>query len=67
MNSPLSNHSYIGWHSLRSQHIDQEEYDAERTACLQQRGYRVLRFWNGDVMNNISGVMGAILEELRNS
>jgi very-short-patch-repair endonuclease len=48
-----------------SQHLDQEEYDAERTAYLEARGYRVLRFWNSDVMNDISGVMGRILEELQ--
>ena len=48
-----------------SQHLDQEEYDAERSAYLEAKGYRVLRFWNGDVMNNIAGVMGLILEELR--
>ena len=48
-----------------SQHLDQEEYAAERSAYLEAKGYRVLRFWNGDVMNNIVGVMGLILEELR--
>ena len=31
-----------------SQHLDQEEYDADRTAFLESRGYRVLRFWNGE-------------------
>jgi very-short-patch-repair endonuclease len=47
-----------------SQHLDQEEYDSERTAYLESRGYRVLRFWNRDVMNNIEGVLGVILESL---
>ena len=47
-----------------SQHLDQEEYDAERTAYLATRGYRVMRFWNSDVMNNIKDVMGRILEEI---
>jgi very-short-patch-repair endonuclease len=47
-----------------SQHLDQTEYDAERTAYFEHRGYRVLRFYNSDVMNNINGVMGVILEEL---
>jgi very-short-patch-repair endonuclease len=49
-----------------SQHLEQEEYDAERTAFLKHHGYRVLRFWNGDVMNDINGVIGVILEELQN-
>ena len=47
-----------------SQHLDQEEYDAERTAFLESKGYRLLRFWNGNIMNNINGVMAVILEEL---
>jgi very-short-patch-repair endonuclease len=50
-----------------SQHLDQEEYDAERTALLAAKGYRVLRFWNSDVMNKITDVMGVVLEELEKS
>ena len=50
-----------------SQHLDHEEYDAERTTFLESKGYRVLRFWNGDVMNSINGVMGLILENLAES
>ncbi len=49
-----------------SQHLAQEEFDAERTAFLEHHGYRVLRFWNGAVMNDINGVTGVILQELRN-
>jgi len=47
-----------------SQHLDQAEYDNERTAFLESRGYRVIRFWNGDVLNKINAVMGIILVEL---
>ncbi len=43
-----------------SQHLDQAEYDAERTAFLESKGYQVIRFWNGDVMNDIEGVLRAI-------
>ena len=43
-----------------SQHLDQEEYDADRTAFLESRGYRVLRFWNGEVMNDLEGVLHVI-------
>jgi very-short-patch-repair endonuclease len=43
-----------------SQHLEQDEYDQERTRCLQAMGYRVLRFWNVDVMNDIEGVIRAI-------
>src|SRR5262249_7998969 len=34
--------------------------DAQRTAYLESHGYRVLRFWNHQVMNEIEGVMSAI-------
>jgi very-short-patch-repair endonuclease len=50
-----------------SQHLDQEEYDSERTAFLEAKGYRVLRFWNSDVMNKITDVIRVVLEELEKS
>ncbi|GAB4581036.1 MAG: endonuclease domain-containing protein [Anaerolineales bacterium] len=40
-----------------SQHLEQAEYDAKRTAFLQMQGYRVLRFWNNEVQNDINGVI----------
>ena len=43
-----------------SQHLDMQEYDEDRTEHLQSRGYRVIRFWNNDVMNDIDGVILAI-------
>ena len=47
------------------QHLEQEQYDAERTAFLQSKGYRVLRFWNHDVMIDLNAVIIAIQEALR--
>jgi very-short-patch-repair endonuclease len=47
-----------------SQHLEQEEYDAERTKYLEARGYRVLRFWNHEVMKNIEGVIFVIVQAL---
>jgi len=47
-----------------SQHLDQEEYDAERTEYLESQGYRIVRFWNHEVMQNITGVLGAIASAL---
>jgi very-short-patch-repair endonuclease len=35
-----------------SQHLEQEEYDQERTKYLESLGYKVIRFWNNDVTNN---------------
>lgn len=42
------------------QHADAASYDARRTRYMEERGYRVLRFWNGDVMNNLEGVVSEI-------
>lgn len=47
-----------------SQHLDQAEYDAQRTAYLEERGYRVLRFWNDDVMNDLNTVLREIIAAL---
>ncbi len=49
-----------------SQHLDQEEYDAERTRFLEAQGYRVLRFWNSDVMNHTDEVMGVVWDAINN-
>ena len=49
-----------------SQHLEQEEYDAERTAFLQSQGYQVLRFWNLDVIKDLRGVISAIESALKN-
>ena len=35
----------------------QPEYDAARTTWLNQRGYRVIRFPNSDVLENLAGVL----------
>ena len=43
-----------------SQHLEQKEYDAERSAYFGSRGYRVMRFWNNAVMNDMEGVLRAI-------
>lgn len=46
------------------QHGEQEDYDRKRTEFLEAQGYRVLRFWNNEVMRNIEGVLQAIDSEL---
>jgi len=40
---------------------------AERDAFLMRSGYRVLRFWNNDVLQNIDGVLSVISEALASS
>jgi very-short-patch-repair endonuclease len=36
-----------------------------RARWLEARGYRVIRFWNNDVLANIEGVLGMTLDALR--
>ena len=38
--------------------------DSERTAWLNAEGYRVVRFWNSDIMRSIDAVMEVIYAEL---
>lgn len=45
-------------------HSDQQEYDADRSVYLQERGFRVLRFWNQDVTRDIESVVRTILEAI---
>jgi len=42
-----------------SQHL-QNERDQQRDHLLQEYGYRVLRFWNHDVLTNTDAVLEAI-------
>jgi very-short-patch-repair endonuclease len=46
------------------QHAQMVAKDAERTRRLEGMGYRVLRFWNNDVLMNAEAVFGVILEAL---
>jgi len=43
-----------------SQHLDQHAYDAKRTASLESRGYRVIRFFNNHVENDIATLLQVI-------
>jgi very-short-patch-repair endonuclease len=42
------------------QHGEQIEKDAARTKMLEAAGYKVLRFWNNDVLANTEGVLETI-------
>ncbi|WP_312846571.1 endonuclease domain-containing protein [Sphingopyxis sp. PET50] len=44
-----------------SQHVDQQDYDAERTAYLEANGWRVVRLWNSDVLGNPEGAAKTVL------
>ncbi len=43
-----------------SQHSAENPRDVERDAFLVQSGYRVLRFWNSDILRDTENVMSAI-------
>jgi very-short-patch-repair endonuclease len=43
------------------QHASTLDSDAERTLELNARGYRVIRFWNNDVLGNLNGVLETII------
>jgi very-short-patch-repair endonuclease len=47
-----------------SQHAESQR-DLVRDRWLVEHGYRVLRFWNNDVMANIEGVLETIAEALK--
>ncbi|WP_415878299.1 endonuclease domain-containing protein [Methylomonas sp. BW4-1] len=42
------------------QHADQQKQDEQRSQFLESLGYRVLRFWNHDVIRDIESVLEAI-------
>lgn len=46
------------------QHAEQAQCDAQRTAWLESQGFKVLRFWNNEVLNNIEGVVQKITSAL---
>ena len=48
-----------------SQHLEQGEYDLERTAFLESKGYKALRFWNNQVLNELDVVLNHIWNTLK--
>ena len=46
------------------QHAETTERDGARTRFLEAEGYRVIRFWNNDVLGNIDGVIARITDML---
>ena len=47
-------------------HAFSTEYDARRTAFLNGQGYKVVRFWNNEVLDNLDGVLAVIGRALDN-
>lgn len=46
------------------QHLDRVAYDARRTRMLEAKGYKVLRYWNDDVLVRMDTVLEDILRSL---
>ena len=49
------------------QHSERLEEDRRRDNDLRALGFRVIRIWNNDVMDNLAGVLEIILSELESS
>jgi very-short-patch-repair endonuclease len=47
------------------QHDGRAGYDARRSAHLEKSGFRVLRLWNNEVLQNLDGVLMMIDQSLR--
>ncbi|HLX27643.1 MAG TPA: endonuclease domain-containing protein [Casimicrobiaceae bacterium] len=46
------------------QHTERAQYDSQRTSWLESRGWRVLRFWNDDVLLRPDDALEAIVSVL---
>jgi very-short-patch-repair endonuclease len=46
-----------------SQHLDTTVYDETRSTYLARQGWKVVRYWNGDIRENLDGVVQQILSE----
>lgn len=49
------------------QHSENVAYDSERTTWLESEGYRVLRFWNNEVLEDVEAVLEVIVMALNES
>ena len=47
-----------------SQHLENADYDAQRTTFLERDGYRVIRFWNHEALTEMDGVIEKLAQFL---
>jgi len=47
------------------QHAEVTAYELKRRAWLEKHRYRVLRFWNNEVFDNLDGVLETIVRALK--
>jgi very-short-patch-repair endonuclease len=50
-----------GQHNCQRQILN----DEDRCLFVEKRGYKVIRFWNNDVINNLDGVLESIAENVK--
>lgn len=63
---------YVADFACRSVHLaieldggqHSEAVDKPRTVVIEAHGYRVIRFWNNEVIENLEGVLATIAQEL---
>jgi very-short-patch-repair endonuclease len=46
------------------QHADSSKADQKRSGSLEEKGYRVLRFWDNEVLQQMDAVLERIIQEL---
>ena len=46
------------------EHADRKDYDEKRDAFLRTQGFRVVRFWNIELLENPEGVLDMVLVAL---
>ena len=46
------------------QHADAARADQARDSCLRSQGFRIVRFWNNEVLGNTEGVLARIADLL---
>lgn len=44
---------------------ESEIYDSKRTRYIESQGFRVMRFWNNEVLQNLEGVLTVIIGQLQ--
>ena len=49
------------------QHATSTQSDSDRARFLEMQGFRVMRFWNNDVIGNVEGVVESIASQLEQS
>jgi adenine-specific DNA-methyltransferase len=49
------------------QHMERVTEDERRTGFIEAHGFKVLRFWSHDVLQDIEAVLDVILSELQES